>query len=257
MSAEKSKTDFMNLLADTGALFFQDGLTLKDRRPTPYFVNIGEFFNKASWSEKLGEAFADMIFDKLKIRGEEVDIFFGPSYKGSSLANIAAKGLLEKYGLDTGFCYDRKEEKAHGDGSINKNLIVGARFFNGCKIYIVDDVNTSMKTKYDSLEKIAVESKRLGIKTKVVVVGIAVDRRQVSPVYDPEENITEERGEDPIKIFKRQTGIPVDSIVSISEAIFYLEHTKRPIIINGEKRPIDEETFNKFINYMVKYGVSL
>ena len=30
-------------LAETGALFFDTGLVLKDGRPTPYFVNMAKF----------------------------------------------------------------------------------------------------------------------------------------------------------------------------------------------------------------------
>ena len=35
--------DLAAILAESQALFFQDGLTLKDGRPTPYFVNFGLF----------------------------------------------------------------------------------------------------------------------------------------------------------------------------------------------------------------------
>jgi len=40
---EEYKKRLSLALAETGALFFDKGLVLKDGRPTPYFVNIGKF----------------------------------------------------------------------------------------------------------------------------------------------------------------------------------------------------------------------
>ena len=70
-------------LAETGALFFDSDLILKDGRTTPYFVNFG-MFRKGRSSMKLGSFFADMIVD----RGfaDKADIILGPSYKGSAIA---------------------------------------------------------------------------------------------------------------------------------------------------------------------------
>ncbi len=48
------------LLAESGALFFQEGLRLKDGRPTPYFVNLGVFrTGRSAW--ELGRCFADWM----------------------------------------------------------------------------------------------------------------------------------------------------------------------------------------------------
>lgn len=40
---EDYKKRLAKILAETGALFFDKGLVLKDGRPTPYFVNFGMF----------------------------------------------------------------------------------------------------------------------------------------------------------------------------------------------------------------------
>jgi len=40
---EEYKQKLATILAETGALFFDKNLVLKDRRPTPYFVNLGMF----------------------------------------------------------------------------------------------------------------------------------------------------------------------------------------------------------------------
>ena len=40
---EDYKKRFAMTLAETGAIFFDRGLVLKDKRPTPYFVNMAMF----------------------------------------------------------------------------------------------------------------------------------------------------------------------------------------------------------------------
>lgn len=252
---EKYQEKFAKFLADSGALFFSDKLNLKDGRPTPYFVNIGNVAEKASIRDKLAVAFADMIEEKMS-NGMKIDIVFGPSYKASLIAGDATLRLLDKYGIDIGCCYDRKELKTHGEGSTNASGFVGAKFFEECNIYMIDDVGTSMKTKRDGLEKVACESKRLGVKSKVVGIGIAVDREQVGPVYDTGGKIVlGERGDDAIGNFIKDTGIPVDSIVGIREVIDYLHKAKHPLKINDKIMPVDKKTYDKFQEYMRIYGV--
>lgn len=267
---EEYKEDFSKVLADSGALFFKEGLFLKDGRPTPYFVNLGEFAKKTSLRWKLAKAYAGMIADKIN-KGMKIDIIFGPSYKASLLAGDITLALLLDHNIDLGCCYDRKEEKTHGEASSKKSLFVGAKFFDDCNIYIADDVATSMATKIDALEKIASESKLFGIKTNVVGIGIAVDREQVSPVYDSEmpkglsskegdewkrkHIVLGKRGEDAIGNFTRETGICVDSIVGITEVVDYLFESKYPLLINDKRQPMEGTAYNNFLEYMNVYGV--
>ena len=58
---EDYKKRLARTLAETGALFFDKGLILKDGRPTPYFVNMAmfkkrgkEFFKVTDWAMKKG-----------------------------------------------------------------------------------------------------------------------------------------------------------------------------------------------------------
>src|SRR3989339_373771 len=196
---EEYQKKFAKFLANSGALFFADNLTLKDGRPTPYFVNIG---------------------------------------------NVAQKTSL------------RKELKIHGEGSTKASLFVGAKFFDGCNIYMVDDVGTSMQTKKDGLDKIASESKILGINSNVVGIGIAVDREQVGPVYDQGKIVLNAHGEDAIGNFVKDTRIPVNSIVGIKNTIDYLFKQNHPLIINGQKRIMDKTTYGNFLTYMKTYGAN-
>ena len=74
---------FAKLLADTGALFFAQGLRLKDGRPSPYFVNMG-LFRTGRLNSLLGSFLAQMIVSNNLADG--IDVILGPSYKGSALA---------------------------------------------------------------------------------------------------------------------------------------------------------------------------
>ena len=267
---EEYKQVFLKQSADIGALFFKDKLFLKDGRPTPYFYNTGAFAEKASYRWDLAKAYAGMIVDIIN-KGTNIDIIFGPSYKASLIAGDTTLALLHEYGINLGCCYDRKEEKTHGEASGTESRLVGAKLFDGCNIYIVDDVATSMTTKRDSIETITLESQIPGIKTQVAGIGVGVDREQVGPVYDSEmpsgldkkaqanwkrEHIVlGARGEDAIGDFVKETNIPVTSILGITEAVNHLYESQYPLLINDKKQPMDEVAYNIFNEYMEVYGV--
>ena len=138
-------------LAETGALFFDKNLVLKDGRPTPYFVNMG-MFRTGRLSMELGSFFAEMIVDRDIVN--KTDIILGPSYKGSAIAQATAIALYTHHGCDLLFEYDRKEAKTHGEASKAGNMFVNRTFFDGCRVFVVDDVATSMGTKYDLLKRV-------------------------------------------------------------------------------------------------------
>lgn len=251
---------FSEVLSDSGALFFNQGLTLKDGRPTPYFINTGEF-NSGKTSSDLGIAFSNMLITTGII--EETNIIFGPSYKGSSIVTSTALALLNR-GRNVFYDYDRKEPKTHGEDSKKESLLVNKTLFDGAKIVILDDVWTSGATKYEAVDKINTEAKNLRYNVEIIGLGIAVDREQVGPVYDEtkskdlpnkERVILGERGEDAIKTFVNKTKIPVYSIVGISDAVNYLYKTKYPLMINGERKSMNAQTFEEFNKYMETYGV--
>ena len=249
---EEYQKKFAKLLAETGSLFFDKGLILKDKRPSPYFVNLG-VFNTGKLNFLLGEFYADMLVSTKLV--DKVDILFGPSYKGSAIANATANALWVKHKIEKKFNYDRKEMKDYGE--CNKgSLFVGAKFFDGCNVYLLDDVATSMRTKYDAIEKLKEEERKQGIKIKLVGIGIAVDRQQTTAKYtDSCEIVLDVKGEDAITDFTKKTGVKVNSIVGIKDVIEYIYEEQIPVKIMGGMKPINNELKTEFDEYIKTYGV--
>ncbi len=249
---EEYKKRLSLILAETGALFFNRDLILKDGRPTPYFVNLGRFSTGRLLLE-LGSFFAEMLVSRSLL--DKIDIIVGPSYKGSAIASATAATLFHYHGHDLLFDYDRKEPKKHGERSSSAALFVNNTFFDGCRIFVVDDVVTSMETKYELIEKIDKESMSHSFQYQIIGLGIAVDREQTTAVYDKEGNvILNKKGQDPIAELTSRTGIPFFSVAGIREIVEYLYSDKIPLFISGEKRAMDEVTKEEFDKYMETYG---
>lgn len=251
---EEYKKRLAVILAETGAIFFHTNLFLKDGRPTPYFVNFG-MFRTGRLSMALGSFFADMMVDKGLADG--ADVILGPSYKGSAIALATAIALFTGHGRDLLFEYDRKETKTHGEASGSVSLFVNRVFFEGCRVFIVDDVATSMGTKYDLLKRVEKEAETNRMAIKVVGIGIAIDREQTTAVYDRDGHVVPgERGEDAILSFTSRTNIPVHAVAGIREVIGYLYQEKVPVMIDGRREAIDPERKSQFDEYMKIYGVN-
>lgn len=249
---EEYKKRLAKVLAETGALFFDQSLVLKDGRPTPYFVNMG-MFRTGRLSMEMGSYFADMMVDRGIAGG--TDIILGPSYKGSAIALATAIVLYIRHGLDLLFDYDRKETKVHGEGSKGGSLLVNRTFYDGCRVFVVDDVATSMRTKYDLLETVKKEAETAGMEVKVTGIGIAVDREQTTAVYDGEGHVVLNRkGENAIREFVDRTGIPVYAVAGIREIVTYLYEEGIPVSVRGKSVPMDEETKEQFEEYLRIYG---
>jgi orotate phosphoribosyltransferase len=249
---EEYKKRLSLILAQTGALFFGRDLILKDGRPTPYFINLGRFSTGRLLLE-LGSFFAEMLVSRSLV--DKMDILVGPSYKGSAIASATATALFHYHGHNLLFDYDRKEAKKHGERSSSASLFVNNTFFNGCRIFVVDDVVTSMDTKYELIEKIDKESVSHGIHCQIIGLGIAVDRQQTTALYDTKGNvILNKKGANPISEFTSKTSIPFFSVAGIREIVDYLYSNKIPLSISGEKRAMDEATKQEFNTYMETYG---
>lgn len=266
MALTQHQKNFANLLAKYG-LLFGNGLILKDGRPTPYFVNIGKF-NTGKLNFELGTSYTDMIMDTTvgsRKLIDLIDVVYGPSYKGSAIANGIVNALWVEYKIDKGFEYDRKEAKTHGEASGQESLLVNGSLFDGCKIFMADDVLTSGVTKYDAIEKITKEAERLKYKVEIVGLGIAVDREQTTPVYDSNKDeklpkkdrvILDQRGNDAIDEFVKETRIPVYSVIGITGCVDYLYEKKIPVLIDGKKQPISDQLKANFDEYIRIYGTS-
>jgi orotate phosphoribosyltransferase len=68
--------------------------------------------------------------------GINVDMLFGPAYKGIALAAATAIALADQHQRDLPWAYNRKEAKDHGEGGV----LVGAPLSG--RVLIVDDVMT-------------------------------------------------------------------------------------------------------------------
>jgi orotate phosphoribosyltransferase len=125
---------FIDLMVRCDVLTFGD-FVAKSGRKTPYFVNAGRYRTGAQVAD-LGRFYAAAIDDAF---GADVDVLFGPAYKGIPLAVTTAIALDADHGHDVAFCFDRKEAKDHGEGG---NLI-GHQLTDGDRVVIVEDVTTA------------------------------------------------------------------------------------------------------------------
>jgi orotate phosphoribosyltransferase len=121
-------------MIDCQVLKFGD-FTTKSGRKTPFFVNTG-FYRTGSQLRKLGQYYARAIKDAF---GSEFDILFGPAYKGIPLSVTTSIALEEQYGIDVGYCSNRKEAKDHGE----KGILLGSPIADGDKVVIIEDVTTA------------------------------------------------------------------------------------------------------------------
>ena len=186
------KDDFFELLLDARVFRLGD-FTLKDGSKSPYFFNFGEIA-RGDHLKRMGEAFASVIGSQV----ERTDALLGPPYKGISMAAVIATCMGE-----TPFVTFRKESKAHGEGGD----FLGHRLQSGDRLVLVDDVMTSGGTKFEAIEKIAQESRRLSLGTpaEIAAVVVGVDRE----AREGEQTASAS--------FTQQTGVPVHSVLTMTE----------------------------------------
>lgn len=153
------------------------------------------------------------------------DVVFGPAYKGISLGAVVCAALYNDFGIDTGFAYNRKEAKDHGEGGI----LVGSTMTNK-RVLIVDDVitaGTAIRESYDLLKSISA--------TPVGVV-IALDRAERRSLDDPLSAV---------QALARDMDIPVVSIVALPQLQEYLRLSQN----------YGEDVLKLVVEYRSKYGV--
>ena len=154
------KRRFIDFLIAQGVLKFGE-FTLNSGRISPYFFNLGAVSDGAGFAE-LGRAYAQTIVDA----GLELDVLFGPAYKGIPIA-VATATALAAQDVHVSVAYNRKEAKDHGEGG----QLVGAEVTG--RVLLVDDVLTSGKAIRQSVDLIA--------QTDAEIVGtvIALDRAEL------------------------------------------------------------------------------
>ena len=190
------KKEFIDLALELGVLRFGE-FTLKSGRVSPYFFNAG-LFNTGYAAARVGRYYAAAI----AASGVEFDVIFGPAYKGIPLAALTAAALAEHHDVDVPWCYNRKEEKAHGEGG----SVVGAPLQG--RVLIVDDVITAGTAVREAYHLITSNG------ASVAGLAISLDRQ--------------ERGQGPLSAvqeLKSSLGIPVVSIIQLGDLIDILEES--------------------------------
>ena len=191
---QDSSHAFLCFAVEAGVLRFGN-FTLKSGRQSPYFFNAGLFHTGAALA-RLGRFYAQAILAS----GIPFEMLYGPAYKGIPLAVATGIALADHHGRDLPYAFNRKEAKDHGEGG----RLVGHPLQG--RVLILDDVVTAGTSVRESVALIRAE----GAQPAGVV--IALDRQ--------------ERGQDArsaIEEMREQFGIPVYSLVSLSDLIAFLE----------------------------------
>ena len=131
-------------------------------------------------------------------------MLFGPAYKGIPLVVLSAAALAEHHDDDYPFAYNRKEAKDHGEGG----AIIGAPLAG--RVLILDDVITAGTAIREVLELI-----RAAGATPAGVL-VALDREEVGP----KSRISA------VKQLEAEVGVPIRSIVTLTDLIDHLEEDK-------------------------------
>jgi orotate phosphoribosyltransferase len=211
---EDFRQDFISFAIAQNVLCFGEFKT-KAGRLSPYFFNAG-WFNDGASLAKLGQFYAKAI-----LAAElEVDMLFGPAYKGIPLVSTIAIALAEM-GVNLPFAYNRKEAKDHGEGG----TIVGAPMKG--RVLIVDDVISAGTSVRESAELIRSHN------AEPSGVVIALDRMEKGS------------GElSAVQEIRKSLGIPVVSIATLDNLQSYLSSTA-----------LSSDAYARVVRYREAYGV--
>lgn len=185
---------FAKFIASTRAVRFGD-FTLKSGKKSNIFFNFGDIFFGSELIQ-LGTFFADFIVDNSL---HNVDVLFGPAYKGINISLATSIGLYQKYNISIPFAYNRKVKKDHAEGG----QFVGYDLTTVNTVLVLDDVITDGGTKYEAIEML---SEFPNISIKAMIVG--VDREEI-----------DSSGELCSRKFVKNTGIDLYSITTKSQVL--------------------------------------
>jgi orotate phosphoribosyltransferase len=218
------KRELIELMVRCDVLTFGD-FTAKSGRKTPYFVNTGRY-RTGSHIARLARFYAQAIRERL---GTDFDVLFGPAYKGIPLVVATAMALHEDHGHDVGYCFNRKEEKDHGEGGV----LLGHTLRDGDRVVILEDVTTagtSIRETVPILKRAA--------NVKLVGLVVSVDRM--------------ERGtgdKSALAEISESYGMPAFPIVTVREIMAYLR--ERPI---DGRVVLTEELHARMEAYLAQHG---
>ncbi len=137
---------------------------------------------------------------------------------------------LAKKGANKPWCFNRKEEKAHGD----RGVFVGAPVEDGMRIALLDDVFTTGGAKEEAIAQLSSAAK-----ISIAGVFILVDRQE-----------KDAGGKNAIAEFEKRHKTKVYPVVTADEIFNYL--SKNPV--NGHLL-VDEKILQSYREYKKQYGV--
>lgn len=217
----QNQQEFIDFMLKTGALKFGD-FTLKSGRKSPFFMNTG-VFNSGDQLYKLCFAYASAIYEKYD---KNVDVLFGPAYKGIPLAAVTATILSRNYGLkDVRYCSNRKEIKDHGDAGI----LLGTKLKDGDRVVMIEDVTTSGKSMEETVPIVRAQAN-----VEIVGLMVSLDRHEVG--QGGKVTALQEVSE--------TYGFPTAAIVSMPEVVEYMK----------EKSLLTNEQIEAINAYYEQYG---
>ena len=223
---EQYKQEFIEFMVESNVLKFGD-FTTKSGRKTPFFINTGNY-TTGEQLEKLGSFYAQTIN---KHFGKDVDVLFGPAYKGIPLTVTTAIAMNRLYDVNVEYCSNRKEVKDHGEGGI----LLGASIDESKKVVIVEDVMTAGTSIYETAPILKAQGD-----VQIQGLVISVDRMEKG------------KGERSAQAeIKEAFGITTYSIVTMAEVVEYLYNRE----ING-KVYINDEMKNAIEKYYEQYGAN-
>lgn len=195
------RQDFIRFAIAQNVLCFGEFKT-KAGRISPYFFNAG-LFNDGSALKQLTQFYAQAIVAS----GVQIDMIYGPAYKGIPLAAGTAIALSDM-GRNMPYCFNRKEAKDHGEGGNT----VGAKL-NG-RVLIIDDVISAGTSVRESIELITAAGA-----TPAAVV-IALDRMELG------QTSRDKGGISAVQEVQRSYNIPVIAIATLDDLLEYLHGNK-------------------------------
>ena len=229
------EVEFVEFLFKEKALKFDDTWTLKSKRESPYFLNMGSIDNGPALN-RLGASYAALIAEKIESGEIQTPTYlWGPAYKGINLAAATAMYLDTEYGITVSVGSDRKESKTHGEGTGVSLKLLGAKPTAEDRILIIEDVFTTGKTKEEAHENISSFVENPAIDGVI----IALDRAETSP----------DGSSTAIAAFKEKYGIPTFSVTDIYRARQLLHNTEVDGVV-----ALNDENKARLDDYLHQYG---
>jgi len=219
------KERFIEFMVRSQVLTFGDFIT-KSGRKTPFFINTCNY-KTGEQIKKLGEFYAEAISSTIK---EDVNVLFGPAYKGIPLVVTTATALADR-GKNVSFCFNRKEVKDHGEGG---NLI-GHTLADNDTVLIVEDVTTAGTSIRETVPilKRAADISLIGLI-------VSVDRM--------EKGIGEKSA---LQELQEEFDMTTTAIVTLEEIVSYLYNREIDGCI-----VLDDDVKQKIVAYRLQYGAS-